>query len=52
MLKRLRDALEAQLPPSGPGRWATLAALAAGGLVALLVPIVFAVMLLALLRGP
>ncbi len=52
MLKRIRDALEPQLPPPGPGRWATLAALAVGGLVALVVPIVFAVMLLSFLRGP
>lgn len=51
MLKRLRDALEAQLPPPGPARWATLAMLATGGLVAIAVPIVFAVMLVAMLRA-
>ena len=39
------------LPPPGPRRWAVLAMLATGGLVALLVPVVFAIVLFSLLRG-
>ncbi len=42
---------DAPLPPSGARRWAVLAMLAAGGLVALLVPVVFAVMLYSMLFG-
>jgi hypothetical protein len=48
---RLPPALERQLPPSGPRRWAVLAMLAAGGIVALLVPVFFAVVLASMLRG-
>ncbi len=47
----LRLPFDAPLPPSGPRRWAVLAMLAVGGLVALLVPIVFAVMLYSMLFG-
>ncbi len=47
----LRLPFDAPLPPSGPRRWAVLAMLAVGGLVALLVPIVFAIMLFSMLRG-
>lgn len=36
--------IDAPLPPRGPARWATIAALVIGGMVAILVPIVFAVM--------
>jgi hypothetical protein len=39
-------AIDAPLPPRGPARWATIAGLVVGGLVALLVPVVFLVMLL------
>ncbi len=42
---------DAPLPPSGARRWAVLAMLAVGGLVALLVPLVFAVMLYSMLFG-
>jgi hypothetical protein len=48
---RLPAPLERQLPASGPRRWAVLAMLAAGGLVALLVPVFFAVVLVSMLRG-
>ncbi len=47
----LRLPFDAPLPPSGLRRWAVLAMLVAGGLVALLVPIVFAVMLFSMLWG-
>ncbi len=47
----LRLPFEAQLPASGPRRLAVLAMLALGGLVALLVPVFFAVVLLSFLRG-
>jgi hypothetical protein len=47
----LRLPFDAPLPPAGPRRWAVLAMLAVGGLVALLVPIVFAVVLFSILRG-
>jgi hypothetical protein len=40
-----------ELPPSGPRRWAVLAMLVAGGVVALLVPVFFAIVLFGLLRG-
>lgn len=42
---------DASLPPPGPRRWAVLGMLAVGGLVALLVPVFFAVVLLSLVRG-
>jgi hypothetical protein len=48
---KLRLPFDAPLPPAGPRRWAVLAMLAAGGIVALLVPVFFAVVLLSLLRG-
>ncbi len=48
---RFRLPFDAPLPPPGPRRWAVVAMLAAGGLVALLVPIVFAIMLFSMLRG-
>jgi hypothetical protein len=48
---KLRLPFDAPLPESGPRRWAVLAMLAAGGIVALLVPVFFAVVLLSLLRG-
>ncbi len=47
----LRLPFDAPLPASRARRWAVLAMLAVGGLVALLVPVVFAVVLLSLLRG-
>ena len=47
----LRLPFDAPLPPSGARRWAVLAMLAVGGLVALLVPIVFAIVLFSMLRG-
>jgi hypothetical protein len=40
-----------ELPPSGPARAAVIAALVVGGVVALLVPIFFVVILLGILRG-
>jgi hypothetical protein len=49
--KRNPFAIDAPLPPSGAARWATIAGLVVGGIVALLVPVFFAVMLLGLLRG-
>jgi hypothetical protein len=48
---RLRLPFDAQLPAPGPRRWAVLGMLAVGGVVALLVPVFFAVILLSLLRG-
>lgn len=47
----LRLPFDAPLPPSGPRRWAVLAMLAIGGLVALLVPVVFAIVLYHMLVG-
>lgn len=47
----LKLPFDAPLPPAGPRRYAMLAVLAVGGLVALLVPIFFAVVLYELLRG-
>ncbi len=47
----LRLPFDAPLPPAGARRWAVLAMLAVGGLVALLVPIVFAIVMLSMLRG-
>lgn len=48
---KLRLPFEASLPPPGPGRWAVLGMLAVGGIVALLVPVFFVVVLLSLVRG-
>lgn len=52
-LERLLRALriDAPLPPRGPARWATLAGLAVGGAVAVLVVIFFAVVVLGVWRG-
>jgi hypothetical protein len=36
--------IDAELPPRGPARWATIAGMAFGGLVALLVVALFAVL--------
>ena len=47
----LRLPFDASLPPPGPRRWAVLGMLAVGGIVALLVPVFFAVVLLSLVRG-
>jgi hypothetical protein len=47
----LRLPFDAPLPPPGPRRWAVLCALAVGGLVALLVPVFFAIVLLSYIRG-
>lgn len=44
-------AIDAPLPPAGAARWATIAGLVIGGLVALSVPIFFALMLFETLRG-
>lgn len=49
--KRNPFAIDAPLPAAGAARWATIAGLVVGGIVAVLVPIFFAVMLLGLLRG-
>ncbi len=49
--KRNPFAIDAPLPAAGPARWGTIAGLVIGGIVALLVPVFFAVMLLGLLRG-
>ena len=51
MRLHLRLPFDAPLPPSGPRRWAVLGMLAVGALVALLVPVFFAVVLLSLVRG-
>jgi hypothetical protein len=48
---KLRLPFDAPLPERGVRRYAVLAALLVGGLVALLVPIFFAVVLFELLRG-
>ncbi len=48
---RLRLPIDAPLPTGGGRRAVVLVALAVGGLVALLVPVFFAVMLLGMLRG-
>ena len=44
-MKRSLFSVDAGLPPSGPARWAVLAYMALGGLVALLVPVFLGVML-------
>lgn len=44
-------ALDLKLPPPGPARIGVIAMMIVGGFVALLVPVVFAIMLLAMLRG-
>lgn len=43
--KRSLFSIDAGLPPSGPARWAVLAYMVVGGIVAFLVPIFLAVML-------
>jgi hypothetical protein len=49
LLRALR--IDAPLPPRGPARWATLAGLAAGGLVAVLVVLFFALVALGASAG-
>lgn len=49
--KRNPFAIDAPLPAGGAMRWATIAGLVVGGIVALLVPVFFAVMLIGMLRG-
>jgi hypothetical protein len=49
--KRNPFAIDAPLPPGGVARWATIAGLVVGGIVALLVPVFFAIMLIGMLRG-
>jgi hypothetical protein len=49
-VKRQLRALVEQLPPSGPGRIFVVLAMAVGSVVALSVPVFFAIMLLELLR--
>lgn len=44
-------AIDAPLPPGGALRWGTIAGLVVGGIVAVLVPVFFAVMLIGMLRG-
>jgi hypothetical protein len=44
ILRALR--IDAELPPSGPARWATIAGMAFGGLVAILVVVFFAVVVI------
>ncbi|WP_242395638.1 hypothetical protein [Anaeromyxobacter oryzisoli] len=44
-------ALDAPLPPRGPARWATVAGLVVGGIVAALVPVFLAVMVTGVLCG-
>jgi hypothetical protein len=50
-VKRQLQALLDQLPPSGPARVGVFLALAVGSLVALAVPVFFALMLAEMLRG-
>ncbi len=45
MRKPLSFRIDAPLPPRGPARWATIAGMVVGGLVAALVPVVLAVLL-------
>jgi len=40
-----------QLPPSGPARVAVIVALVVGGIVALLVPVFFAVIVYGIVKG-
>lgn len=47
----LRLPIDAPLPPRGARRYAVIAALFVGGIVALLVPVFFAVVLLSFLGG-
>jgi hypothetical protein len=44
--------VDAGLPERGPARWAAIAAMMVGGLVALLVPIFLAVVVWGWLTGP
>lgn len=50
-MKPLRLPFDVGLPPAGPRRYAVLFALVVGGAVAMLVPVVFAVMLWGMLTG-
>ena len=49
LFRRLR--IDTPLPPPGPTRWATLAGMAIGGLVALLVVVFFVVLAIEAYRG-
>jgi hypothetical protein len=49
--KRNPFAIDAPLPPRGARRWAAIAGLVVGGIVAVLVPIFLVVMVVGLLRG-
>lgn len=44
-------AIDAPLPAGGALRWGTIAGLVVGGIVAVLVPVFFLVMLFGMLRG-
>jgi hypothetical protein len=48
---KLRLPFDSPLPPSGARRYLVLAALIVGGVVALLVPIFFAIVLVSIVRG-
>jgi hypothetical protein len=43
--RRSLFSIDAGLPPSGPARWAVLAYMVVGGIVALLVPVFLGIML-------
>jgi hypothetical protein len=49
-MKKNPFTIDAEFPP-GPARYGVIAMMVVGALVALLVPVVFAVMLAAMLRG-
>ncbi len=51
MLERRRSSPFGELPAAGPARVAVLAALVVGGIVAILVPVFFAIVLLGILEG-
>ncbi len=49
--KRNPFAIDAPLPAAGAKRWGTIAGLVVGGIVAVLVPVFFAIMLIGMLQG-
>jgi hypothetical protein len=51
MRRPLSFRIDAPLPTRGPARWATIAGLVVGGLVALLVPVVLGLLLWGLWSG-
>lgn len=51
MKRKLRFRIDAALPPSGPARYLMIAWLVVGGLVALFVPVVLAVVIWAMATG-